>query len=196
MADTRPPSTKHLGHAYRPLIIFIEDRAFRNERLQHCSFASNCLPVRRPSMTLLPCCGTTRANLIYLVPDLARDATGKLILLRLIFFFFLHKKEERSDLPLNFYLRRIYEKFTNISIISSAYTCKYNEWKKEEEKPRWSRSVSIESGLHFLVLSSPVAFQQGIFQEARLRNRSLRASIPDKISGPLLNGSRPIIYDF
>lgn len=131
MADTRPPSTKHLGHAYRPLIIFIEDRAFRNERLQHCSFASNCLPVRRPSMTLLPCCGTTRANLIYLVPDLARDATGKLILLRLIFFFFFHKKEERSDLPLNFYLRRIYEKFTNISIISSAYTCKYNERKKK-----------------------------------------------------------------
>lgn len=32
-----------------------EDRgAFRNERLQHCSFASNCLPVRRPSMALLP----------------------------------------------------------------------------------------------------------------------------------------------
>lgn len=133
MADTRPPSTKHLGHAYRPLIIFIEDRAFRNERLQHCSFASNCLPVRRPSMTLLPCCGTTRANLIYLVPDLARDATGKLILLRLIFFFFLHKKEERSDLPLNFYLRRD-EKFTNISIISSAYTCKVQRMKERRRE--------------------------------------------------------------
>lgn len=191
MADTRPPSTKHLGHAYRPLIIFIEDRAFRNERLQHCSFASNCLPVRRPSMTLLPCCGTTRANLIYLVPDLARDATGKLILLRLIFFFFSQERR-KIRLTIKFLSTKRWKIYKYIDYLLGVY----NEWKKEEEKPRWSRSVSIESGLHFLVPSSPVAFQQGTFQEARLRNRSLRASIPDKISGPLLNGSRPIIYDF
>lgn len=189
MADTRPPSTKHLGHAYRPLIIFIEDRAFRNERLQHCSFASNCLPVRRPSMTLLPCCGTTRANLIYLVPDLARDATGKLILLRLIFFFFSQERR-KIRLTIKFLSTKRWKIYKYIDYLLGVY----NEWKKEEEKPRWSRS--IESGLHFLVPSSPVAFQQGTFQEARLRNRSLRASIPDKISGPLLNGSRPIIYDF